>query len=570
MTMRITVAYNLRTESTEAEAELLREEDVDRIATALRELRHRVTAVEVSGPPDRMVERLLDSEPDLVFNVAEGTVGSSREAYYPGIYEQLGIPFTGGNASLLHLNLDKHLAKTVVASRGLRVPRGTLITTPEDQIPDDLEYPLFIKPNSEGSSKGITQDSVVETPEICRKRIATLLPSYPAGLVVEEFISGRELSVPFLEAFPGQVLEIVEHTFDLEKLGSKYNVYDYDMKQGGERVSAVNVVCPAPLSAEERGAVIELSRRVFREMCCPDFGRVDVRLREDGTPFFIELNPLPALHPGASLMTGARSRGLEFRDALRLVVRSAARRHGIPLRRPRVAVEVTGPDRPEVSRPTFRELGGRVGRLEPGVLNAITDVKGVKVGHVTRVEDGVKVPGVTASTAVRTGVTAVLPAPSEASSGGGWSRGVRAERRRRDGWAHADPREWGWHRNADPADELALGGPRASAAWSRRWWRRTRVSASRRRDAAAGWRSRRLVSQRRARRSQHRGRRPSGSSRPPASGPVEQGSVGAGPGMITFDFAGGIGSVVALAAGGSRAPSRWACSCSRTSAACTT
>jgi D-alanine--D-alanine ligase len=538
--LRITVAYNLRTESTEAEAELLREEDVDRIATALRELRHRVTAVEVSGPPDRMVERLLDSEPDLVFNVAEGTVGSSREAYYPGIYEQLGIPFTGGNASLLHLNLDKHLAKTVVASRGLRVPRGTLITTPEDQIPDDLEYPLFIKPNSEGSSKGITQDSVVETPEICRKRIATLLPSYPAGLVVEEFISGRELSVPFLEAFPGQVLEIVEHTFDLEKLGSKYNVYDYDMKQGGERVSAVNVVCPAPLSAEERGAVIELSRRVFREMCCPDFGRVDVRLREDGTPFFIELNPLPALHPGASLMTGARSRGLEFRDALRLVVRSAARRHGIPLRRPRVAVEVTGPDRPEVSRPTFRELGGRVGRLEPGVLNAITDVKGVKVGHVTRVEDGVKVPGVTASTAVRTGVTAVLPAPRDVFrrrlvaggfvlNGGGEMAGL------------TQILEWGWLETPILLTNSHSVGRVHSGVVSQMVEKDPGIGDehdvilpvvgetddSFLNDVRAGLNT--AADARRA-------------IEAAASGPVEQGSVGAGTGMITFDFAGGIGT----------------------------
>ena len=116
--------------------------------------------------PRRSSRRLLESEPDLIFNVAEGTVGSAREAFYPGLYEQLGIPFTGGNASLLHMNLDKHLAKTVVASHGIRVPRGALITRAEHELPADLEYPLFIKPNGEGSSKGITQDSVVETPEM--------------------------------------------------------------------------------------------------------------------------------------------------------------------------------------------------------------------------------------------------------------------------------------------------------------------------------------------------------------------------------------------------------------------
>jgi acetoin utilization deacetylase AcuC-like enzyme len=110
--LRITVAYNVRTELNEAQAELLLQEDVDRIVDSLRELRHHVTPVEVSGKPNEIVERLLDSEPDLVFNVAEGTIGSAREAFYPGIYEQLGMPFTGGDASLLHLNLDKQLAMT--------------------------------------------------------------------------------------------------------------------------------------------------------------------------------------------------------------------------------------------------------------------------------------------------------------------------------------------------------------------------------------------------------------------------------------------------------------------------
>jgi D-alanine-D-alanine ligase-like ATP-grasp enzyme len=116
--MRITVAFNLRTDASEESAELLTQEDVDRICGALRELRHHVSPVEVSGQPGEVVTRLLDSAPELIFNCAEGTIGSSREAFYPGLYEQLRIPFTGGNPSLLHMNLDKHLAKTVVGGGG--------------------------------------------------------------------------------------------------------------------------------------------------------------------------------------------------------------------------------------------------------------------------------------------------------------------------------------------------------------------------------------------------------------------------------------------------------------------
>jgi len=406
--MRITLAYNLRTDDTEATAELLSAEDIQRIQTAISSLHHKVTMVEVSAQPNIVVERLLESAPDLIFNLAEGTIGSSREAFYPGLYEQMGIPFTGGNASLLHLNLDKHLAKTVLSSRGVRVPQGVLISEKERALPDDLRYPLMIKPNSEGSSKGISQDSVVETREQALKRIDQLLAHYPAGLIVEEFIAGRELSVPFIESYPGKLLDIVEHTFDMKKSGGKYNIYDYDMKQGGEAAKSVKVICPAQITAQEEKEVVSMARQVFDIMSCPDVGRVDIRLHSDGTPYFIELNPLPSLHPVASLMTAAKSRGLGFRDVFRLVIRSAARRYGLAIRPAKKAIR--SPQFPVPPRCTARELGIPIGRMRPGIQNSITDVKGVRVGHFTRTEDNVNIPGSTETTCVRAGVTAILPA----------------------------------------------------------------------------------------------------------------------------------------------------------------
>ena len=407
--MRITIAYNQRSDDTESTAELLTETDVSRIVQSISELQHTATPIEVTGAPNLVVERLLDSEPDLVFNLAEGTIGSSREAFYPGLYEQLGLPFTGGNASLLHLNLDKHLAKTVLASRGVRVPGGVLVTPQDYALPKSLAFPVIIKPNSEGSSKGITQDSVAETAAEAKRVIQRLLKTYPAGLVVESFILGRELSVPFIESFPGKLLGIVEHTFDLAACGAKYNIYDYDMKQGGPGAAGIQAVCPAKLAPVAQRAVLEMARKVFEVMTCSDMGRVDIRLRKDGKPFFIELNPLPSLHPAASLMTAARSQDLEFRDVLRLIIRSAARRYGLALRSPRKSRKPIHPQE-DSQRPTLRELGIRIGYFPTGMHNAITDVPGVRVGHCTRIADNVSVPGTNETTCVRTGVTAVLPA----------------------------------------------------------------------------------------------------------------------------------------------------------------
>ncbi len=532
--MRITVAYNLRTDTSEETAELLTQEDVNRICGALRELRHQISPVEVSGQPDEVVDRLLNSSPDLIFNCAEGTIGSSREAFYPGLYEQLRIPFTGGNPSLLHMNLDKHLAKTVVAARGVRVPRGVLVTPTNRDLPTDLDYPLFIKPNAEGSSKGVTQDSVVETPEVCERRIDELLKQYRAGLVVEEFIAGRELSVPILEAYPGKILEIVEHTFDLEKIGGRYNVYDYEMKQGGARASGVGVECPASLDGDERDVVIAMARRVFEIMHCPDLGRVDIRLREDGTPFFIELNPLPSLHPVASLMLAGETRGLNYRDVLRMVVRSAARRYGLAVRPPRK------PHPEETTRPTARQVGIGVGRFAAGIHNAITDVKGVRVGHATRIDDAAKLPGSTETTRVRTGVTAIIPGDGDVFrrrivAGGFVLNGVGEMA----GLTQA--MEWGYietpilltnslsvgrvlngvvshmvgkHPEIGTHEDVVL--PVVGEA-DDSFLNDTRVGLCTARDAQDAIEAAR-------------------------GGAVAQGSVGAGTGMISFDFAGGIGS----------------------------
>ncbi len=535
--MRITIAYNLRPDDTEATAELLTEADINRVSEAISSLQHTVTVVEVSGKPNGIIERLIESEPDLVFNLAEGTIGSSREAFYPGLYEQMGIPFTGGNASLLHLNLDKHLAKTVLSSHGICVPQGVLVTEKERQLPDNLQYPLIIKPNSEGSSKGITQDSVVESRKQALEQINRLLGHYPAGLVVEEYIGGRELSVPFLESYPGKLLDIVEHTFDLAKIGGKYNIYDYDMKQGGEAAKAVNIICPSRINAEEEKAVTQMARQVFDIMSCPDVGRVDIRLHTNGRPYFIELNPLPSLHPCASLMTAAKSRGIEFRDVLRLIIRSAARRYGLALRsakQPKKA-QLSA----EIPRPSAREIGIQVGRLQPGIHNSITDVKGVRVGHCSRVEDNVQIPGGTGMSSIRTGVTAILPAgqayANRIAAGGFILNGVGEmaglTQVIETGWLETPILLTSSHSvgsvHAGVVNHMIKKYPKLGTESEvvlpvvgeadDSFLNDTRVGVCSAQDAVRAIES-------------------------ASSGPVLQGSIGAGTGMTCFDFAGGIGT----------------------------
>lgn len=536
--MKITIAYNLRTKMTEEHAELLTQEDLLRLKKAMQELKHDVVAVEVSGKPHEIVAHLLESDPDLIFNVAEGTVGSSREAFYPGLYEQLNLPFTGGNASILHLNLDKQLTKTVVAAHGIAVPKGILVTKDTQYIPTELKYPLFIKPNSEGVSKGISQDSIVETLEQCRARIKEMLVTYPAGLVVEEYIPGKELSLPYLEAYPGRFLPIVEHSFDLEKLGAKYNIYEYEMKQDSERAKAVSVQCPAQISEKEQKRVYHVAKKIFSFMNCSDFGRLDFRLHHDGTPYFIELNPLPSLDPLGSLMTAAKCVDLEYRDVIKYILRSASRRYNLALRAAKRSAGAVA--RKASSRPTAREKGIITGRFRTGTYNAITDVKGVKVGHYTRIEDNVEVPGVSGTTSIRTGVTAVLP-----TSGSIFEKRLVAGGFVLNGVGEmsglTQVMEWGLLETPILLTNTMSVGRVHSGVIS--YLAKTYPNLGVSTDVAipvVGETDDSFLNDVRV-----------GSNDPvhvhkaidaAKSGPVEQGSVGAGTGMITCDFAGGIGT----------------------------
>ncbi len=527
--MKITLAYNLRQESSELQAELLRQEDVDRIQSALEELGHQVTPVEVSAPGPVIVDRILESKPQLIFNVAEGVDGTAREALYPAIYKHLRIPHTGGGASLLFIELDKRLSERLLEVRGIRVPKGRLLTPDERELPD-LDYPLFVKPNFEGSSKGITERSVCRNSEEARQVVDDLLEEYPEGVNVEEFVEGRELSIPFLEAFPGGILEIVEHRVE----GSENNIFDYESKQEGSG-RKIEVDCPAALSPDQRRGVLGLAEKVFQMAPCPDLGRVDVRLRSDGTPFFIERNPLPSLHPDGSLMVAGAARGLGYAEVLDHVVRSAARRYG--LRTDPTAVYV---DSGETRRPTARELGVTVGRFHTGEWNAITDVEGVRVGHVTHVREDEPLEGASEPTVIRTGVTAIVPGKrdllqKQLVAGGFILNGVGEV----SGLTQA--MEWGWIETPILLTNTMSIGVVHSGLISHLLGRHPELG----RDIEVlipiiGETDDSFLNDVRA---------PAltGDDAVQAvlnakSGPVVQGSVGGGTGMITFDFAGGIGS----------------------------
>lgn len=336
--MRIAFTHNLQLSDSEEEAEFDRPETVATITSALRSLGHEVEPVEVSGPASRVVARLEALNPDLIFNTAEGTRGRFREAFHPALFDRLGIPFTGSDAYVCALTLDKQLTKLIVMGRGVVTPKWKFVDGRNPLGDHGLRFPVIAKPNFEGSSMGITVDSVVDNEDDLRRRVRELQTRFSAGVLIEEFIIGRDLVVPFLEKASPETSGVLapasyNYVSDFTR-GRKYQLYDYELKTTAS--DTVTVKVPAEITADQSERLIKLARVAFQSLGIRDLGRLDFRLADTGELYFLEANALPSLEAGASIYESAALAGLGSTAAvLDAVVRSAADRYGIPYKHSR-------------------------------------------------------------------------------------------------------------------------------------------------------------------------------------------------------------------------------------------
>ncbi len=335
--MNVVFLHNLQTAPTAEQAEFDTPETVQVIRQALEELGHRVTLLDAASSVSQLVERLESAAPDLVFNTAEGVRGRSRGAFYPALLEQNGLAFTGSDAYVCNLTLDKNLTKLLLASHGLTTPGWRFVTSLDQTINHGLRFPLMVKPNYEGSSKGITQDSVVPDQAVLESRLKQVLKTHPDGVLIEEFIEGMDVTVPWLES--KGVLEPASYTFATSERA--HQIYDYELKQHQSHL--VEVVCPALISASTRKQVLSDTARIVKVLGLRDLGRVDYRVDSQGRAYLIEVNALPSLEPGASLYQAAATKGLKtVAQVLEAIVKSARQRVPKPsskrTAKPRVAL----------------------------------------------------------------------------------------------------------------------------------------------------------------------------------------------------------------------------------------
>ncbi|MDY0291659.1 MAG: ATP-grasp domain-containing protein [Desulfuromonadaceae bacterium] len=297
---------------------------INAVAAALA-TRHQVTLVNADLDA---FEKLRNLKPELVFNIAEGLHGASREAQMPALFEMQQLPYTGSDPVTLGLCLDKRRTKEILAQHRVPSPRFWVVDSVLE-LPQRLRYPLMVKPPLEGSSKGITDKALVRNRKELHQQVEWVISTYHQSALVEEYLPGREFTVALLgNDVDLRVLPLVEINFASLPAGGN-PIYSYEAKWIWDTEAEPLQIfsCPATLEPLLQLQIEEVCRRAFKALGCRDWCRIDVRLDAEGYPQIIELNPLPGILPrpeqNSCFPKAARAAGLDYTQLILSVVDAA-------------------------------------------------------------------------------------------------------------------------------------------------------------------------------------------------------------------------------------------------------
>jgi D-alanine-D-alanine ligase len=322
--MRIGMTYDLRDQylsqgfSLEETAEFDSPATIDAIEQGIREMG--LVPERIGNFRELMPALARNCRWNLVFNIAEGLHGLSRESQIPALLEAHQIPCTFSDALVLAICLHKAVTKRIIRDLGLPTPDFSVVQDMGDLEDIALPFPLFAKPVAEGTSKGISGASLVENRAELEQTCADLLARFKQPVLVERFLRGREFTVGIvgtgkkarcLGSMEVQLLENAEQ-----------GVYSMSNKEEYEDRVRYRLA-DGPMG----NGLARLALDVWQGLGARDAGRVDIRLDEHNEPHFLEVNPLPGLHPVRSdLSILCRLQGLSHGELIRMIITSALER----------------------------------------------------------------------------------------------------------------------------------------------------------------------------------------------------------------------------------------------------
>ncbi len=296
------------------------------MASVLSRANFRVKLLGLGRDPATLWQELRRVKPAVVFNLYEGQLEDTEtESYVASLLQWSGVPFTGSPPQALSLARAKHTAKTLL--RGAGLPTADFLVVEEMPVPDcTLSWPVIVKPAKQDASVGLDQDSVCTNQFQLDQRVAYILDTYGAPVLVEEYIPGREFNVALTELPDLQFLPPSEIVFK-EKAGAwPILTYAGKWKLGSEEYENTPPKFPAdvaPRLAKKLGAI---AMKAYRLMGLRDYARVDFRVTPDGKPFILEVNPNPEISEEAGFAGCLGAVHVPYQDFIVRLVQNALQR----------------------------------------------------------------------------------------------------------------------------------------------------------------------------------------------------------------------------------------------------
>ncbi|MFC1484095.1 D-alanine--D-alanine ligase [Candidatus Neomarinimicrobiota bacterium] len=283
-----------------------------RIAEALVSLGHEVTPVVYEGDIGSMIGSV--AEFDLVFNALHG--GDGEDGTIQRALEESQIRYTGSRPSASQLAMDKLLSKQLMIETSVPTPSWVNINLEDagdglhlDDHPglssflSAHSFPVVVKPNHEGSTVGLT---IVDSPEDMTEALL-IAREFGSSILVETYIPGRELTAAILDQKPLPLVEIVP----------KHATYDYECKYSD---GMSDYFVPAELSSVTTTQIQEAALRIYNEIGCRHYARIDFRLNPEGAFFCLECNTLPGMTTHSLVPMAAKAVGINFSQLVEQIV----------------------------------------------------------------------------------------------------------------------------------------------------------------------------------------------------------------------------------------------------------
>ncbi|MCX6789714.1 MAG: ATP-grasp domain-containing protein [Candidatus Gribaldobacteria bacterium] len=332
--LRIGIASNLEEDESEGNGESVIQPSLAKIIEkTLKERGYRTTLFDFNNIEKVMKElKTKAKNVDLIFNACEKINNSIQlKSHAAALLDILQLPYTGSSPFALSLCRDKIQSKKLLAYHGIPTPKWDYVYTVDEEVDETLKYPLIVKPSNMDDSFGITNESVVTNKEDLQREIRKVVEDLHCPALIEEYIEGDEYDVPILgnDEADLQVLPLSRAIFKDMPLG-KWHIITNEMKISAQSLAEWGIILQRPpknIDKKLETLITEIALDTYNILECRDYGRVEIRVGQDGNPYVLELNANPPLVPSSSISDVAQLAGLSYEELLEKIITLAVKRY---------------------------------------------------------------------------------------------------------------------------------------------------------------------------------------------------------------------------------------------------